>query len=97
MNSRKKIITCESGHKFYKSSDCLSCPICEKNKEATGNFLDLLSAPARRALENEGILTLDKLSTYTEKEVLRLHGLGKSTIPVLQKLLKQNRKSFKRQ
>jgi predicted RecB family nuclease len=87
--------TCKNGHKFYKSSDCPTCPSCEEERKPKDNFLSLIGAPARRALEREGITTLQKLSTYSEKEILALHGMGKSTIPKLQKLLADKAYSFK--
>ncbi|MEY3239253.1 MAG: hypothetical protein RIR11_691, partial [Bacteroidota bacterium] len=59
------------------------------------NFLSSLGAPARRALEREGIKTLEQLAKYSEKEILSLHGMGKSTLPKLQKLLTDNDLSFK--
>ncbi len=88
--------TCKKGHQFYKSSDCPTCPICEEERKPKDNFLSLLVAPARRALENNGIMTLEQLSKYTEKEILGLHGVGKTTIPKLQKLLSEKELSFKR-
>ena len=42
-----------------------------------------LAAPARRALQNANIFTLDTLSKYSEAELLKLHGIGKTTIPKL--------------
>ncbi len=95
MESKRKLKTCEKGHQFYKSSDCLVCPICEHERKPKDIFLSLIAAPARRALENNGISNLDQLSTFTEKEILNLHGMGKSTIPKLQKLLSENKLSFK--
>lgn len=95
MNASKRLKTCENGHSFYKSSDCLTCPECEKERKPTNNFLDELVAPARRALESNGITTLEQLSTYSEKEVLRFHGLGKTTIPILSQLLEENNLTFK--
>lgn len=80
---KKKLKICKNGHRFYKSSDCLICPLCENERKPKDNFLSLLGAPARRALEREGITTLAKLSTYSEKEILTLHGIGKSTMPKL--------------
>jgi hypothetical protein len=59
-------------------------------------FLTLLSAPARRAMENAGIKSLKKLSTYTEKEILSLHGMGPSSIPKLRAALKEEGLSFKK-
>ncbi|MBK7682983.1 MAG: hypothetical protein KA347_01300 [Bacteroidia bacterium] len=80
--------TCKKGHKFYKSSDCPICPICEEERKPTDHFLSLIAAPARRALEREGIITLEKLATLSEKEILTLHGIGKSTLPKLNTALR---------
>ena len=60
------------------------------------SFLSLVSAPAKRALENNGIDTLEKLSKFTEKEILQFHGIGKSAIPKLSDALKAKGLSFKR-
>jgi predicted RecB family nuclease len=87
--------TCSKGHHYYKSSDCPVCPICENECKPKEGFLSLLSAPARRALENKGIKTLQHLSEFTETEILKLHGLGPSTIPKLKKALKEENLSFK--
>ncbi len=87
METKKILKTCKDGHQFYKSSTCPTCPICEEKRKPKDNFLSLLGAPARRALENNGITTLEQLSKYSAKEVLALHGMGKSTIPKLEKLL----------
>lgn len=84
--------TCEKGHQFHKTSDCPVCPICEKNKEVF--FISKLSAPARRALENVGIDSLEKLATYSEKELLKLHGLGKTAIPILKQELANHDLNF---
>ncbi|HEY6143834.1 MAG TPA: RNA polymerase alpha subunit C-terminal domain-containing protein [Flavobacterium sp.] len=92
----KNLKTCEKGHQFYKSSDCPLCPICEEERKPKDNFLSFLVAPARRALENNGITTLKQLANYSEKEILSFHGMGKSTIPKLQKLLDDNGLSFKK-
>lgn len=81
----KKI--CKNGHVFYKSSNCPSCPKCEAANKSTKGFLALLSAPAQRALKEKGITSLKKLSHYSEKELLQLHGIGKSSIHILKKLL----------
>ena len=95
MEAKKVLKTCTNGHRFYKSSDCPVCPICEEERKPKDHFLSLLSAPARRALENKGIKTLDQLSKYSKEEVLTFHGLGKTTIPKLEKLLSENNLSFK--
>lgn len=84
---KKSLRTCKKGHKYYKSSDCPTCPECEKEKKPKDGFLALVSAPARRALENNGIHTLHQLSKYHETEILTFHGMGKSSIPKLRKAL----------
>ena len=86
--SKGTLRTCPKGHKYYKSSDCPTCPTCEAEKKPQSGFLSALSSPARRALQNEGIITLKQLTKYTEKELLQLHGLGPSSIPKLKASLK---------
>jgi hypothetical protein len=85
----KTLRTCPKGHKYYKSSDCPTCPVCEDQKRPQIGFLSHLSAPARRALESQGIDTLEKLAGYSKKELLKLHGFGPSSIPVLENALKK--------
>lgn len=95
MKKKATLRTCENNHQFYKSSDCPTCPICEENRKPTDGFLSMLTAPARRALENEGVRTVKQLSSYTEKEILALHGMGKSSIPKLKKALSEKSLMFK--
>ena len=97
MSKKKTLRQCERGHQYYKSSDCPTCPICEKEKTPESKFLSILAAPARRALENNGIKTVETLSQFTEKEVLSFHGIGKSSIPILRNALKEQGLSFKNQ
>lgn len=94
-SAAKTLRTCSNGHKYYKSTDCPACPICEQEAKPESGFLSLLAAPARRALENQGITTLQKLSEFTEKELLSLHGMGPSTIPKLREALAGGGLSFK--
>lgn len=97
MQTRKgSLRTCNKGHKYYKSSDCPTCPICEADRKPQSEFLSLLSSPARRALENNGIATLDQLSKFSEKELLQFHGFGKSSIPKLLSALKKEGLTFKK-
>ena len=95
MELKKRMKTCTNGHIFYKSSACSICPICEKDGKPTDHFLSNLSAPARRALLSHGISDLAQLSTWSEKEILALHGIGKSAIPIIKKLLETQQLSFK--
>ncbi|MGH8129566.1 MAG: hypothetical protein ACRES3_01775 [Steroidobacteraceae bacterium] len=59
-----------------------------KKRKPESGFLSEVVAPARHAIENEGITTLDKLARYSELEILRLHGMGRSTISKLRRALK---------
>lgn len=94
--TKSNLRICSKGHKYYKSSDCPSCPTCEKERKPNKGFLSLVSAPARRALEREEIITLLRLSKYTEKELLELHGMGPGSIPKLRNALKENGLSFRK-
>lgn len=87
--------TCKYGHTFYKSSDCPTCPTCEKLKEPASGFLGLLSNPARNALLHHGIDTIQKLSEFSEKEILKIHGIGKASLPTFRKSLEENGLTFK--
>jgi DNA-directed RNA polymerase alpha subunit len=87
--------TFKNGHTYYKTSDCPSCPVCENKRKPDDNFLSHLAAPARRALENEGIYTVEQLTAYSETQLLQLHGLGKRTLPKLKQLLAEKDLTFK--
>jgi predicted RecB family nuclease len=93
--SNKSLRTCEKGHKFYKSSDCPTCPTCEQERKPECGFLSTLSAPARRALENNGITTLEQLSNFSEKEILLFHGMGPASLPKLRTALETNGLTFR--
>jgi DNA-directed RNA polymerase alpha subunit len=54
-----------------------------------------LPAPARRALEGAGIHTIEQLASQTETELLRLHGFGKASLPVLKEALREAGLSFR--
>jgi hypothetical protein len=86
---------CPNGHQYNKTSDCPTCPVCEAERKPKEGFLALLSAPARRALENKRITNLKKLSKFSEKEILQLHGMGPSSIPKLRNALKAVGLNFK--
>ena len=60
-----------------------------------GGFLSLLSAPARRALENCGINTVQRLSEYSEKEILQIHGMGPASLPKLREALQDGGLTFR--
>lgn len=83
----RRLKTCYKGHKFYKSSDCPTCPICAAEAKPESGFLSLLSAPARGALQHAGISTLTELSQHSERKILNLHGVGPKTLPTLRQAL----------
>ena len=91
----KNLRVCSEGHKYYKSSTCPVCPICEKEQKPDDDFLSRVGAPARRALERAEITTLEHLSTFTETELLALHGMGPSSIPKLRDALDSKGLSFR--
>lgn len=87
--------TCASGHSFFKTSDCPVCPICERDRKSTTDFFNELSAPARRALQNKGVTTLQQLAAFSKKEILALHGMGPASMPRLSNALKKAGLIFK--
>lgn len=87
MTAAKTLRICPSGHRYYKSTDCPVCPVCEAARKPASGFMASLGAPARRALENAGIITLQQLSEYSEAEIMKLHGMGPSTLPRLRAAL----------
>jgi hypothetical protein len=92
--AKKNLRICSNGHQYFKSSDCPVCPICEEDRKPKDHFLSSLSAPARRALEKEGLITPKRLSTKSEKYILSLHGIGPASIPALRKVLAEAGLSF---
>lgn len=93
--SNPTLKTCVNGHKYYKSSDCPTCPVCEESKKPKDGFLAALAAPARRALEREKIKSLMDLSKWSEEELRKLHGIGPSSIPKLKKALQEEGLQFR--
>ena len=95
MKKVKTMRVCPEGHRYEKSSDCPTCPVCEAAPKPADGFFAGLGAPARRALENAGINTVSHLSHKTKKEILQLHGMGPSSIPKLEEKLKAAGLDFK--
>jgi len=93
-NSERSLRVCSNGHDYYKSSDCPVCPKCEQERKPDNGFLSKLSAPARSALEHHGVITLQQLSTFSEKEILKFHGIGPASLPTLRACLEESGLSF---
>ena len=89
--SGKNVRICSKGHEYYKSSDC---PTCEQERKPENGFLSQLSGPARGALGHNGITTLQQLSKFSEKEILKIHGIGPASLPTLRAVLKEKGLSF---
>lgn len=79
---------CDQGHHFKKTSDCPTCPQCEKEKWMGSNW-EGLSNPAKRALSAKGIIDYKMLSQYTRKEVATWHGIGPSTLKKIDSILQE--------
>jgi hypothetical protein len=88
--------TCVEGHQYHKSSDCPVCPLCESQKKSQIEFLNKIGAPARRALEQQGIQNLKQVAKYSERELLALHGVGPNAVRRLKIFLDEQRLSFKK-
>jgi predicted RecB family nuclease len=91
----KTLRICPKGHRYYKSTDCPTCPVCEEERKPKDSFLSILAGPARRALENNGITTLKQLSKFSEEDILKFHGMGKASLPKLREALSEQGLSFK--
>ncbi len=87
---------CPNGHQFDKTSDCPVCPVCENERKPKEGFLAAISAPARRALANAGIATLQQLSNFSETEVKALHGMGPNAVEKLKAELIKSGLTFKK-
>ncbi|HEY0653167.1 MAG TPA: hypothetical protein VGD65_08560 [Chryseosolibacter sp.] len=87
--------TCDNGHRYYKSSDCPTCPVCENERKPQEGFLSFLPAPARRALEHAQLTSLSAIAAYGKGNLLKLHGLGPSTIKKLLATMKKQGLTFK--
>jgi DNA-directed RNA polymerase alpha subunit len=54
-----------------------------------------LSAPARRALINAKLTKIEHLKKLTEKQLMSLHGMGPSSLPIIKKAMKKYKINFK--
>jgi hypothetical protein len=86
---------CILGHRFEKTSDCPSCPICNTQdiKSAYANGFPKIGAPAFNALRNKGI-TLSDIPNYSEQELLVIHGIGPKALSILSQYLKEKGLAF---
>lgn len=63
------------------------------DKESENNF-PKLAKPALRALNGAGYTQLEQLTTVTEADISKLHGIGKNALNSLRDALQQKGLSF---
>lgn len=80
---------------FTKAQIVQVASTCDQENKPSSGFLSKLSSPARNALVHAGIDTLEKLAMYTEKDILKMHGIGPASLPILRSSLKEEGLSFK--
>jgi hypothetical protein len=66
----------------------------ERNDPKDSDFPHGIGAPAGRALAGAGYSRLDQLTTVTERELLKLHGMGPKAIDQLRRALAARGLSF---
>lgn len=54
-----------------------------------------MGAPAERALEAIGVMSLDEVTQFSEKELLALHGVGPRAVRVLKAALAERGKTLR--
>lgn len=93
----REIVAFRIAENMQKASKKTSGQVSKKQATSLqNNFLSMLSVPAKRALENNGINSVKKLSQLSEKTVLSFHGIGPSSIPKLKEILQAEGLSFKK-
>lgn len=93
----REIVAFRIAENMQKASKKTSGQVSKKQTASLqNNFLSMLSVPAKRALENNGINSIKKLSQLSEKTVLSFHGIGPSSIPKLKEILQAEGLSFKK-
>jgi hypothetical protein len=64
------------------------------NQDPESDFPTGIGKPAHRALTAAGYVRLEQLTTVTEAELLKLHGVGPKAIAVLRRALETKSLSF---
>lgn len=82
---RELALLTKTGYEHYQQAGLL----------ADNGFLTQLSAPAQRALAQAGVQVPEDLERFSEQDLLALHGVGPSAIPLLQSSLQAQGLSFK--
>jgi DNA-directed RNA polymerase alpha subunit len=66
------------------------------NQTTIRSLLPKVGNPALNALENIGITTIHQLTKMTEKETLKIHGVGPKAVSVIKEAMKKDGISFKK-
>lgn len=82
---RELALLTKTGYQHYEQEGLL----------ADNGFLIQLSAPAQRALAQAGVQVPEDLEKFSEQDLLALHGVGPSAIPLLQSSLEERGLSFR--
>jgi len=53
-----------------------------------------LTKPVQRAIQSVGIMTIEQLSKYSEKEISSIHGIGKNAMNTIKQTLIENGLTF---
>jgi DNA-directed RNA polymerase alpha subunit len=61
------------------------------------NSLPKIGNPATNALANIGITKIQQLTNFTEKELLKIHGVGPKAVSILKETMKKEGISFKKE
>jgi len=67
-----------------------------KKKVYVPEFFVSVSVPVKRALQGIGVNTAYKLSKFSEKEIMSLHGMGPSSLPILKEALEKAGMEFRK-
>ena len=68
----------------------------KKQHSVQESDLPKLAAPAQRALASAGIQSLQQLTTFSEAEIKKLHGIGLNALKQLRAALKTQGLSFRK-
>lgn len=67
----------------------------EAHENPDMQFLDEVGAPARRALEREGLITLQMIAACTRQELLSLHGMGPKALETIHRHMEKEGLTFR--
>jgi hypothetical protein len=63
----------------------------------TGSDLPKIGQPATQALAGIGVQRLEQLTSFSEKEILRIHGMGPKALGILRQALADRGLAFKKE